>query len=146
MSEQETREKEERSEEKPDFEAKKDEAKEEIKQLEDNPPEKLEDWPEGKAKYETFGGPEGRHGYHEGPEAQLGPDSLRHREDGSVEIAGEEADNPEEYKGQPVPGGPTDPDTPNLRLDKASPEDVSDVARKAAEKSGSEEEDQAEED
>jgi hypothetical protein len=106
-------------------------AKEEVKELEENPPEKLEDWPEGKAKYETLGGPEGEHGYHEGPEAKLGPSGLRHREDGSVEVEGEEVDDPSEYKGEPIPGGPTDPDTPNLRMDKATPDDVSDVAREA---------------
>lgn len=102
-------------------------AKEEMRRLEkEGPPEKLEDWPTGKAKYETFGGPEGQdHAYHEGPEQQLGPDSLRHREDGSVEVAGDEVDDPSEYKGEPIPGGPTDPDTPNLRMDKASPEEAS---------------------
>ena len=101
-------------------------AKEEIGKLEEEgPPEKLEDWPSGKAKYETFGGPEGEHPYHEGPEQQLGPADVRHKEDGSVEVEGEEAEDPDELKGDPIPGGPTDPDTPNLRMDKASPEDSS---------------------
>jgi hypothetical protein len=101
-------------------------AKEEIKQLEEEgPPEKLEDWPTGKAKYETYGGPEGEHPYDEGPEKQLGPSDVRHREDGKVEIEGEEVEDSDEYKGEPIPGGPTDPDTPNLRMDKASPEDSS---------------------
>jgi hypothetical protein len=68
---------------------------------------------------------------------------LRHREDGSVEIEGEEVDDPSEYKGPPIPGGPTDPDTPNLRMDKATPDDVSDVAREARE--GGSEEGEAEE-
>jgi hypothetical protein len=103
-----------------------EEAKQEIKKLEEEgPPEKLEDWPTGKAKYETYGGPEGEHPYNEGPEEQLGPSDTRHREDGSVEVEGEEVDDPEELKGEPIPGGPTDPDTPNLRMDKASPEDSS---------------------
>ena len=103
-----------------------EDAKQEIKQLEEEgPPEALEDWPEGKAKYETFGGPEGEHGYHEGPEEQLGPSSLRHHEDGKVTIEGEEVDDPDEYKGEPIPGGPTDPDTPNLRMDKADADDSS---------------------
>ena len=79
---------------------------------EEGPPENLEDWPQGKAKYETFGGPEGEHGYHEGPEQQLGPSSLRHHEGGEVEIAGEKVDDPDEYKGDPIPGGPTDPNAP----------------------------------
>jgi hypothetical protein len=103
-----------------------EQAKQEIKKLEEEgPPEKLEDWPTGKAKYETYGGPEGEHPYNEGPEDQLGPADTRHREDGSVEVEGEKVDDPEELKGEPIPGGPTDPDTPNLRMDKASPEDSS---------------------
>ena len=79
-------------------------------QLEEDPPDKLEDWPDGQAKYETFGGAEGDHSYDEGPEAKLGPDSVRHHEDGSVEVGGEEADDPDEFKGEPIPGGPTDPE------------------------------------
>jgi len=97
-----------------DLEREEREAKEEVKQLEEDPPEKLEDWPKGKAMYETFGGAEGQdHAYHEGPEQKLGPDSLRHREDGEVEIGGEKVDNPDEYKGEPIPGGPTDPSSPD---------------------------------
>src|SRR5690242_15061076 len=91
-----------------------DKAKETVRELEKDPPEKLEDWPDDKAKYETFGGPEGEHSYEDGPEAKLGPSSLRHRDDGSVEIAGEEADDPEQYKGDPIPGGPTDPDSARM--------------------------------
>jgi hypothetical protein len=34
---------------------------------------------------------------------------VRHREDGSVEVGGEEVDDPDEFKGEPIPGGPTDP-------------------------------------
>jgi hypothetical protein len=90
-----------------------EQAKEKVKELEENPPEKLEDWPDDKSKYETFGGPEGEHSYEEGPEKKLGPSSLRHYEDGKVSIEGEEVDNPEEYKGEPIPGGPTDPDSPS---------------------------------
>jgi hypothetical protein len=101
------------NEEKTEHEQEMEEAKQEVQALEDDPPEKLEDWPEGKAKYETFGGKEGEHSYAEGPEQNLGPDSVRHREDGSVEIAGEEVDDPDEYKGDPIPGGPTDPDAPS---------------------------------
>lgn len=80
-----------------------------LEELEDDPPKKLEEWPEGKAKYETFGGGEGQHGYDEGPEAKLGPSGLRHHEDGSVSIDGELVDNPEDYKDEPIPGGPSDP-------------------------------------
>lgn len=85
----------------------------EMKRVEEDPPSNLEDWPQGKAKYETFGGPEGEHGYHEGVEEKLGPSSVRHHEDGSVTIANEEVDNPEDFKGEPIPGGPTDPNSPD---------------------------------
>ena len=37
---------------------------------------------------------------------------MRHHEDGSVTVDGEKVDNPDEYKGDPIPGGPTDPNTP----------------------------------
>src|SRR5437763_15605406 len=85
-----------------------EQAKQKVKDLEDDPPERLEDWPDDKAKYETFGGAEGEEGYEESVTAKLGPSSLRYREDGSVEIEGEEVDNPDEYKQEPIPGGPTD--------------------------------------
>lgn len=109
-----------------DVEKEAEEAKEEVRQLEDDPPEKLEDWPKGAAKYETFGGPEGQHGYHEGPEQNLGPSSLRRREGGEVEIEGEKVDNPEEYQADPIPGGPTDPEAPEDAGEKA--DDESDVS------------------
>jgi len=89
-----------------------DKAKEEIKALEENPPDKLEDWPGGKAKYETFGGPSEELGYEEAATSKLGPSGLRRHEDGSIEIDGEKVDNPEDYKGEPIPGGPTDPNAP----------------------------------
>jgi hypothetical protein len=91
-----------------------EQARETVKEMEEgDPPKDLEDWPDDAAKYETFGGPEGEHGYHEGPEEEkLGPSSLRHTTDGGVKIAGEEVDDPDEYKGDPIPGGPTDPDAP----------------------------------
>ena len=87
---------------------------ESLKDLEEDPPKDLKDWPDDENKYETFGGAEGDHGYEEGPEAKLGPSGLRHKEDGSVEIDGEEVDDPDEYKGEPIPGGPTDPEAPEL--------------------------------
>ena len=96
--------------EKTEHEQEMEAAKEEVQALEDDPPEKLEDWPDGKAKYETFGGKEGEHSYDEGPTAKLGPSSLRHHEGGDVTIEGEEVDDPDEFKGEPIPGGPTDPD------------------------------------
>jgi hypothetical protein len=92
------------------------EAQEKVKELEesDEPPKDLEDWPDDKAKYVTYGGGEGDHGYDEGPEQKLGPSSLQRHEDGSVSIEGEKVDDPDEYKGEPIKGGPTDPDAPEL--------------------------------
>ena len=113
-----------------------DEAKKEMEQLEENPPEKLEDWPEGKAKYETFGGPEGPHTYEEGPEKNLGPSGVRHHEDGSVTIDGEPVDNPEEYKGDPIPGGPTDPNAPDVGGERET--EKKGAEKKGAEKKGAE--------
>ena len=82
---------------------------EKVKELENDPPKNLEDWPDDHAKYVTFGGPDGAHSYEEGPESKLGPSGLRHMPDGSVEIDGEKVDDPSKYKGDPIPGGPTDP-------------------------------------
>jgi hypothetical protein len=88
-------------------------AKEVMSELEEgDPPDQLEDWPGGKAKYQTYGGPEGEQGYDEAATQKLGPSSLRHHEDGSVTIEGEEVDDPDEYKSEPIPGGPSDPDAP----------------------------------
>jgi hypothetical protein len=84
----------------------------ELKEVEENPPENLEDWPGGKAKYKTFGGPESESGYGEGPTEKLGPSDLQYHADGSVTIEGDKVDNPDEYKSDPIPGGPTDPDAP----------------------------------
>ena len=85
-------------------------AKAKMEELEKDPPKKLEDWPDDEAKYETFGGGEGA--YDEDHEEALGEHSVRHHEDGKVEVKGEEVDNPDDYKGEPIPGGPTDPDAP----------------------------------
>src|SRR5437588_12835382 len=86
-----------------------EQAKQKVKDLEEDPPAKLEDWPDDKAKYETFGGAEGNEGDEESVTSQLGPSSLRYRKDGGVEIEGEAVDDPDEYKSDPIPGGPTDP-------------------------------------
>jgi hypothetical protein len=77
-----------------------EEAKEEISKLEesDELPTDLDEWPSGRAKYLTFGGPEGTAGYDEGPTKKLGPSSLEHHEDGTVTIEGEEVDDPGKYK------------------------------------------------
>jgi hypothetical protein len=101
-----------------DFDQKVEEAREEVERLEEEPPEKLEDWPTGRAKYETFGGPEHETSYEEAATKKLGPPDVRHYEDGTVTVGGEEADNPEEFKGEPIPGGPTDPDAPKLSGEK----------------------------
>ena len=106
------------------------ELQEEIKELEENPPEKLEDWPQGKAKYVTFGGPEGDHSYEEGPEKKLGPSGVRHHEDGTVTIDGEKVDDPEKLKGEPIKGGPSDPNADNSQ-DKAPRADTDRVAEES---------------
>jgi len=93
-------------------EEEREKARETMEKIEEDPPSDLEDWPDDAAKYETFGGPEGEHSYEEGPETKLGPSSLRHTDDGGVTIEGEEVDDPDKYKGEPIPGGPTDPEAP----------------------------------
>jgi hypothetical protein len=88
-----------------------EQARQKMEELEKDPPEKLEDWPDDAAKYETFGGSEdGDSVYDEKHEEALGAHSVRHHDDGSVEVKGEKVDDPDEYKGDPIPGGPTDPD------------------------------------
>jgi hypothetical protein len=94
------------------------EAEEEVKALEEDPPKDLKDWPDGKAKYKTFGGPEGNESYEEGPTANLGSSDVRHHEDGSVTVGGEKVDDPDEYKGDPIPGGPTDPNAAGITGEK----------------------------
>src|SRR3954447_25257180 len=93
-----------------------EEAKKKMEELEqqDEPPKDLKDWPDDESKYVTYGGGEGDHGYDEGPEQKLGPSSLQRHEDGSVTIDGEKVDDPDKYKGKPLKGGPTDPETPEL--------------------------------
>ena len=90
-----------------------EEAKQTMQELEEgDPPERLEDWPGGKAKYQTYGGPDTESGYDDEVTSKLGPSDLRHHEDGNVTIGGDEVDDPQEYKGDPIPGGPSDPDAP----------------------------------
>jgi hypothetical protein len=93
-------------------EEKHERAKKKMEEIEQNPPDKLEDWPDDEAKYETFGGSEDQSAYDEQHEEALGEHSVRHHDDGKVEVKGEEVDNPDEYKGEPIPGGPTDPEAP----------------------------------
>jgi len=79
-----------------------------VEKLEDNPPADISDWPDDQAKYETFGGAD-TEAYDEGATVNLGPPALRRFPDGSIEIEGEKVDNPDDYKGPPIKGGPTDP-------------------------------------
>jgi len=84
-----------------------------MEEVEENPPQKLEDWPDGPAKYRTIGGGDASESWEEGPTAKLGPSDVRYYEDGTVTVRGEEVDNPEDFKGDPIPGGPTDPEAPD---------------------------------
>ena len=80
-----------------------EEAKKVMEELEEgDPPEKLEDWPDGKAKYETYGGPDSESAYDEGPTEKLGPSDLEYQADGSILVKGEKVDNPEDYKGEKI--------------------------------------------
>ena len=116
-------------------EEKHERAKETMEKIEENPPEKLEDWPDDEAKYETFGGSEdGEATYDEKHEEALGEHSVRHHEDGSVEVKGEKAENPDEYKGDPIPGGPTDPDAPAMPGEDRENETSADASEDDSEK------------
>ena len=53
----------------------------------------------------------------EGITGKLGPASVEHHEDGSVTVGGEKVDNPDDFKGEPLPGGPTDPKQDRLGSD-----------------------------
>ncbi|MGZ4276927.1 MAG: hypothetical protein ACXVFK_09450 [Solirubrobacteraceae bacterium] len=101
-----------------EFRERQEKAKEEIKELEqqDELPTDPKDWPDGPAKYQTIDG-DGEDPYGEGITAKLGPASVEHHEDGSVSIDGEKVDNPEDYTGDPIPGGPTDPKQDRLGSD-----------------------------
>jgi len=94
------------------------EAIDKVKALEGDPPKNLEDWPDDEAKYKTFGGPDGDQSWDEGPTSELGESDVRHNEDGSVTVGGEKVDNPEDYKGDPIPGGPTDPNAAKVAGEK----------------------------
>ena len=93
-----------------------EEARQELADFEksDELPTNPSDWPDGKAKFQTFANDDDR-AFGDGPTSKLGPGSLNHEPDGSVTIDGEPVDNPDDYKGEPIPGGPTDPNTPELR-------------------------------
>jgi len=96
----------------------------------DELPSDLNDWPSDKSKYVTFGGGEGDHGYDEGPEKKLGPSEVRHEPGGRVTVGGEDVDDPDKYKGQPIRGGPTDPEAPELAGEKRKREKQERMAQK----------------
>ena len=77
-----------------------------------DPPTALKDWPSGPAKYLTYGNEENEI-YGEGVTAKLGPANLKRYDNGSITIGGEKVDNPDAYKGEPLAGGPTDPNAPS---------------------------------
>lgn len=80
----------------------------------DELPSDLSEWPGGRAKFLTLGGSEDDDPYGEGATAKLGPAEVVHHTDGSVSVAGKQVDNPNDFKGEPIPGGPTDPNTPAI--------------------------------
>lgn len=90
-----------------------EEVDKQMQEVEENPPERLEDWPDGPAKYRTIGGGDANEAWEDGPTAKLGPSDVRYYEDGSVTVKGEQVDNPDDFKGDPIPGGPTDPEAPD---------------------------------
>ena len=118
MSEEQTEQKSEAQQKAEEVKQRYEKAREKMDEWESRDPEDLpsdlSEWPDDHAKYSTFGGAEGDHGYDEGPETKLGPSEVRHHPDGKVTVQGEEVDDPDEYKGDPIPGGPTDPDAPEL--------------------------------
>lgn len=107
------------SKDKSQLEQELDDAKQEMTDLEqaDEVPTEPKDWPDGRAKFLTFD-VDSDEPYGEGATAKLGPSSLQHHEDGSVSIDGEKVDDPEKYKGDPIPGGPTDPNAAKLAGEK----------------------------
>jgi hypothetical protein len=76
-------------------------------------PKDPSDWPSDAAKYKTYGVDEDEP-YGEGLTGKLGPADVKRNSDGSVEIGGEKVDNPDDHKGDPIPGGPTDPNSPAI--------------------------------
>jgi hypothetical protein len=83
-----------------------EEAAQQMKEFEqgDEVPKDPHDWPDGKAKYITYG-LEDDAPYGEGTTAKLGPAEVVHGEDGSITVGGEEVDDPSEFKGEPIKGG-----------------------------------------
>ena len=88
-------------------------AAEEMRVLEaGDAPTDLEDWPSGPAKYLTYGseGSEDNSVYGVGVTEKLGPANLERFSDGSIEVDGKKVNEPDDYRGKPIAGGPTDQD------------------------------------
>ena len=93
-----------------------EDAAEEMRELEGgDPPTDLDDWPSSWAKYLTYGSDEDEP-YGVGVTGKLGPANLERNGDGSIVIDGEKVDNPDDYKGEPLEGGPTDPNAQSSRF------------------------------
>ena len=82
-----------------------DRAVEEMREFEerDELPSDLSEWPSGKAKYITIG-QDSDAGYGEDVTSKLGPAEVEHHGDGTVTVAGEQADA-SEYKSEPISSG-----------------------------------------
>jgi hypothetical protein len=128
------------------IEEQKEKAREELEALEGDPPKELEDWPSGDAKYETFGGSEHDTSYEDSATSELGPADVRHHPDGTVTVEGEEVDDPDKYKGDPIPGGPTDPDAAKASGERDLSEESSSSGDSGSDDSDSEEQDSGEQD
>jgi hypothetical protein len=89
-------------------------ARQDMERMEeaDEVPSDPRDWPDDRSRFLTFGDPGDRYG--DGATAKLGPAEVVHHAGGSVSVGGEKVDNPEDFKGEPIPGGPTDPNSPDL--------------------------------
>jgi hypothetical protein len=97
------------------FDDEQEAAREQLRALEeaDEVPSDPREWPDGKAKFLTFDN-DSDAPFGEGATAKLGPGSVVHHEDGSVTVNGEPVKDPSQFKGDPIPGGPTDPDSERL--------------------------------
>lgn len=87
---------------KSEYEQATDEMREFEKQ--DELPTDLSEWPDGKAKFVTYG-EEDDSAYGEGITEKLGPAEVHRAEDGSVKVSGEEVDDPDSMKAEPVKSG-----------------------------------------
>jgi hypothetical protein len=68
----------------------------------DELPSDPREWPTGKAKFLTLGGSDDPDRYGEGATEKLGPAEVVHEADGSISVAGEQVDNPEDYKAKSI--------------------------------------------